>query len=172
MPSLARILDHLAETRVQLMRDADRVPPESWRRNPQDGAWSAAEVIAHLTQVERRLVAAFEKQLERGPRPARLPVRIGVPLRLSGYRVVRRKTPIPLDPALLQEKETMLAALRDARQGTLELTAKHADKNLADYRWPHPFFGMLNGYEWLRFLSYHERRHGKQIQEIVDSVLK
>lgn len=91
---------------------------------------------------------------------------------MAAYRVVRRQTPLPLDRTLLNEKETMLAELRTAREQTLRLAKLFEDRNLTGYRWPHPVFGMLNGYEWLRFLGYHEMRHGKQIQEIVDSVQK
>lgn len=172
MPSLPRIVDHLAATRARLMRSADQVSPENWRREPPRGGWSAAEVIAHLTQVERGVATNLGKQVERGPRPRALPMRVGLPLRMAAYRVVRRQTPLSLDRALLDEKETMLAELRTAREQTLRLAKLFEERNLTSYRWPHPVFGMLNAYEWLRFLGYHEMRHGKQIQEIVDSVQK
>jgi len=76
------------------------------------------------------------------------------------------KTPIPVDPQLLREKEAMVAELREVRGRTPALIEETKNRDLAVYRWRHPFLGSLNGYEWFLFLASHQIRHEKQMREI------
>ncbi len=61
----------------------------------------------------------------------------------------------------------MLAALRQVRSDTITFLNDLPDRDLGMYRWPHPFLGSLSFYDWFRVVGYHERRHSKQIREIV-----
>ena len=81
-------------------------------------------------------------------------------------RVIRRKSPVPLDESLMAEKEAMLAGLRGARERTLAFISETEQRDLSAYCWRHPFLGMLNLYEWLEMIAAHQLRHMKQIREI------
>jgi IS4 transposase len=85
---------------------------------------------------------------------------------------LKRKTPIPLDPALLVDKAESLSRHEVLRKRTLALLADNATGNsgrdLSAYRHKHPFFGYLNFYQWFYTIGYHELRHSEQIQEIVE----
>ena len=87
-------------------------------------------------------------------------------------RLIRRKTPIPLDPGVVREKEEMLAELRQVRERTLALIEETMERNLSKYRMPHPFLGTLNTYEWFQLIASHEIRHTKQMLEIAGALPK
>jgi hypothetical protein len=92
--------------------------------------------------------------------------RFHFPMWLVESRIIRRKSPIPLDPSLLNAKEEMLGELRAARERTLAFLVETSKRDLSAYCWPHPFLGMLNGYEWFEMIASHEIRHTKQMREI------
>jgi len=85
---------------------------------------------------------------------------------LAEVRVIRLKSPIPLDPQLVREKEAMLGELRDVRERTLAFLDEINNRDLRAYCWRHPFLGNLNLYEWFEMIAAHELRHTKQMQEI------
>lgn len=85
---------------------------------------------------------------------------------LAEARLISLKTPIPIDPSLLCEKEEMLAQLREVRERTLIFIEETSGKNLSKYHMPHPFLGTLNTYEWFQLIASHEIRHSKQMKEI------
>jgi hypothetical protein len=81
------------------------------------------------------------------------------------------KTPIPMDPQLLRERDAMLAELRDVRGRTLALILETRNRDLTAYRWRHPFLGSLSAYEWFWFVGTQQIRHEKQKREIVANLL-
>jgi hypothetical protein len=172
MPSLETILEKLNATRAGLLRTADSVVPDQWQTSPGDGAWSAAEVIAHLTMVERAVVGGADRILQHAPKPIPFLRRFHLPVRMVENRILRRKTPIPLDPEFLGDKEPMLAGLRSSRERTLTFLHETAGRDLRAYYRPHPFLGNLNLYDWFRVIASHEVRHTKQLQEIVEKLRK
>jgi DinB superfamily len=87
-------------------------------------------------------------------------------------RLIRRKTPIPLDPGIVREKEEMLAELRQVRERTLAFIEETMEQDLSRYRMPHPFLGALDTYEWFQMIASHELRHTKQMREIARILLK
>ena len=172
MPHLATIRKNLETSRVNLLRVADAIPALQWRTSPGNSSCSAAEVIAHLTMVERGVTGKADRVVQHPPRRVSAFGRLHLPVRIVEHRILRRKTPIPLDPAMLGEKEEMLAALRHARERTLIFLDETRDRNLREYFWPHPFLGNLNFYNWFQMIASHEVRHTKQIQEMVEALRK
>ncbi len=64
----------------------------------------------------------------------------------------------------------MLARLQEVREKTLAFMNETRECDLSAYRWPHPFFGSLNLYDWFRTIAHHEVRHTKQIREIIAAI--
>jgi hypothetical protein len=166
MRKLETILPLLGLAHANLLRAADAIGPGHWATAPSEAAWSAAEVIAHLIQVERTIVGAADRVSQKPAKPIPLHRRWRLPLALVEFRVLKRKTPIPVDPALLGEKEEMLAKFREVRERTLAFLDEVKSRDLSSYRWPHPFLGSLNLYEWFEMLARHEIRHTKQLRGI------
>jgi hypothetical protein len=87
-------------------------------------------------------------------------------------RFILRKTPIPLDPSLVCEKEEMLAQLREVRERTRVFMQETAGKGLRKHHMPHPFLGTFNLLEWLQVIASHQIRHTKQMKEIAVALPK
>jgi hypothetical protein len=170
MRDLQPIVHRLTQVRAELLAVAERVPAESWREKPAPQKWSAAEVVAHLTQVEAAIVDGMEKLLRSEPRPVPFWKRLHIPPRVSRWRFFRAETPLPLEAALLADKAAMLARFAAGRARTLKLLETHGDKDLGRWRYPHPFFGSLNGYAWFKNIYHHEVRHTAQLREIARAV--
>jgi len=170
--SLNPILEKLARAQTSFFRAADVVPPEHWGAKPSAQEWSAAEVVAHLIVVERAVLGGADRITQKTPKQIPLPKRFHLPMWLVESRLIRRKSPIPLDPGLLGDKEEMLAELRDARERTLAFLAETEKRDLSVYAWKHAFLGMLNVYEWFEMIAAHELRHTKQMKEIAERLPK
>jgi len=166
------ILEKLAHAQRRLLRSADSVPADQWKTRPARGGWSAGELIAHLIVVERGVVGRADRIQQKTPKQFSFFQRLHLPIRLVEARVIRQKSPTPVDPELIQEKETMLAALRDVRERTLAFLEETQGRNLSEYRWRHPFLGSFDMYDWFQFVAAHEARHEKQIREIAASLPK
>ena len=89
-----------------------------------------------------------------------------MPIWLVEARLIRRKSPIELDPALVGKKEEMLGELRLTRERAFAFLAETQKRDLSAYRWKHVFLGPLNVYEWFEMIAAHQLRHTKQMKEI------
>jgi uncharacterized damage-inducible protein DinB len=172
LPDVNRITALLGRSQALLYAAAEAIPVDSWRAPPSPGAWSAGEVLAHVKMVEEAIVGGVGRML--GSPPIKLPFwkRIHFSPRLAQFRQLKRKTPIPLDSALVLDKMESLSRHQALRKRTLALFSDnvtgHSGQDLRAYRHKHPFFGYLNFYDWFCTIGYHELRHTGQIQEIVD----
>ena len=147
-------------------RAADTILPESWGQRPGPEQWSAAEVVAHLVVVERTVIGKADRVIEKTPLRIPFPKRLHLPLWLVEARVVRRKSPLPMDSSLLADKECMLGSLRSAREHTFAFLEETQNRDLSAHYWKHPFLGMLSTYQWMEMIAAHQIRHAKQVMEI------
>jgi len=160
----------LRRAHIGLEAAAQSLLASLWREPPRAGAWSAAEVVGHLIMVEERVTGGARKLLQEPPPRVSIWRRLHVPPRFTEWRVIRARTPIPLDRDLLGEKDAMLERLTAARQRTLALLEQNHSRDLCAYRWPHPHLGSLNFYQWFRMIAHHEVRHTKQIREVAEAL--
>jgi hypothetical protein len=172
MPDLAPILSSLAQAQRELLRTADSIAPEDWRVHPDPDKWCAAEVVAHLMMVERFIIATADRLQHKVPRPHSFFQRRHLPVRFVALRLTRLKTPIPLDPQFVGEKESMLGELRAVRERTLAFIDETKERDLSPYRWKHMFLGSLNTYDWFQLIASHEARHEKQVRQIASALRK
>jgi hypothetical protein len=168
--NVATIVAFLNRTRANLLAVTADIQDNQWRQQPRAGGWSAGEVIAHLTMVESQVIGTATRMI--GAPAVQVPMwkQLHLPVRLAEWRGIRVKTPIPLDPKLVGEKQSMLERFAVLRQRTLAFIEENQSRELGDYRFPHPFFGSLNLYDCLRMIAFHEARHTRQMQEIVDFI--
>ncbi|MDA2912950.1 DinB family protein [Acidobacteriia bacterium AH_259_A11_L15] len=170
MQGIRAIVEKLNQVRTDLLAVTEQVSPGSWRKRSAAEKWSAAEVIAHLTMVEKAITEGTQKLVRSEPRPTPFWKRLHFPLKLEEWRFLRARTPIPLDPRLLGDKEPMLERFAAGRRKTLAFLEANRQRDLSRWRWRHPFFGSLDGYTWMECLYRHEIRHTKQLREIVQSL--
>ena len=115
MNRLDLILEQMSRSRANLFAATDAISPRTWRSAPRPEAWSVAQVIAHLTMVESAVTRGAERMIQQIPPSLPFWKKLHVPVRTAEWRLARRKSPIPLDPSLLSDKEAMLACVREAR---------------------------------------------------------
>jgi len=166
MTTLQPIREKLARAQTAFFRAADAIPAEKWDNCPGLNEWSVAELVAHLVVVERGVVTNVDRLTQKAPIPVPFTKRLHLPLWLVEARLIRRKSPVPLDDSLTAEKEAMLGGLRRVRERTLAFISETERRDLTAYCWRHPFLGMLNVYEWMEMIAAHELRHTKQVREI------
>jgi hypothetical protein len=126
-PKIDFLIASLAKTQMGLLRAADAVPAEEWKTRPSEERWSAAELVAHLMMVERAVIAKADRVAQKPPKPLPLLKRIHLPMALVESRLIRRKTPIPIDPEMLRDKEVMLAELRELRERSPGLSGRNEE---------------------------------------------
>jgi hypothetical protein len=108
---LDSILVSLVKAQTGLLTAADAVPADEWKSRPSEGKWSAAELVAHLIMVERAVIGQADRVAQKPPKRVSLLRRIHIPMALVESRWIRRKSPVPVEPAMLRDKEEMLAEL-------------------------------------------------------------
>lgn len=173
MRDLEPILAKLASAEAAFLRAADAIGAEQWHERPRPDCWSAAELAAHLSDVERGVRGFADRIIEKAPLPVPIYKRWHVPLALVEARLAKRKTPaIVRRSTELADKETMLAGLRSVRERTLAFLEETRHRDLRAYGWRHPFLGRLNFYGWFRFIAAHEIRHSKQMWEVAQNLRK
>jgi uncharacterized damage-inducible protein DinB len=162
----APIVEKLTQAQSLLLSAADSITPEQWQTAPAEGRWCAAEVVAHLTLVERGVLQNADRITQKEPKTWPFYRRFHMPLRIVEKRWIRTKSPRAVAPISVGGKEHMLAELRDVRERTFAFLDETKARDLSVYRWPHPFLGTLDLYEWVAFIASHQIRHTKQMREI------
>jgi DinB superfamily len=170
--NLSSIIAKLNHSRSAFLRVAESVPGHRWTAKPSAEEWSAAELVVHLVLVEQGIVVTARRMIEKTPKHFALWKRFHFPMWLVEARVVRRKSPIPLDPSLISAKENMLRQMGQTRQATLQFLEETSGRKLSVYRWKHPFLGNLNLYEWFEMIAAHQVRHTMQLKEIESRLRK
>jgi hypothetical protein len=122
--------------------------------------------------VERAVIGKADRLAQKTPKRIPLLRKIHLPMILAEVRLVRLKSPVPVDAALVRDKEAMFADLREVRERSLAFLEETRARDLSEYYWPHPALGELNTYGWIRMIAAHEVRHTKQLREIVLSLPK
>ncbi len=166
--NLGPLIERLRRTRERFEAAALKIPGAHWRTPPIEAAWSAAEIVAHVTMVETLMAGAAAKITRKPPVVVPLLKRFHVPVALVAWRGRRVETPIPLDTLLLDDREVMLSRLAEQRARTLAVLGAGRGTNLRGYRLQHPLLGSLHYYDWFRTLAAHDVRHAKQLNEIMN----
>jgi DinB family protein len=172
-PRIRELLGYIDAHRRALLEAAASVPAELRGQRPEADSWSVAEVLEHLSIIEKRVAgmlsihvaAAREKGV--GPDEETSSVVASYPRSEAVLdrtkRIVAVKSVVPtgtLDAnaatqSLAQSREAMVSALRNANGVSLEHLMQ-----------AHPVLGELNLYHWIVALGLHEDRHAAQIREI------
>lgn len=173
MSKLQPIFEKLAHAQTEFLRTADAIATPLWLVQAKPGCWSAADLVAHLCDVERGVRGYADRIIRKTPLSVPLYKRFHFPLVLVESRVIKRKVPAIVTPqSQLGDKEIMLARLRGVRERTLAFLQETQHRDLSAYGWRHPFLGRLSFYSWFAFIAAHEIRHSKQMWEIGQNLRK
>jgi hypothetical protein len=169
---LEEVLARLDTARATLRQAVDQVPPPLQRQRPEPDRWSAAEVVEHLTLVERifsgRIVNALNAGRSAGlaaEAHPRAPLPDPIEQRMSD-RANKRQAPETAHPTGTVDVATGWATL-ESNHATLRAALAGCDGlALSQVTLDHGFFGTMNVYQWIELIAAHEGRHAAQVREI------
>jgi hypothetical protein len=127
----------------------------------QASSWTVLEIIEHVTLVEERYLRWIEQGDTGAPPPdADKEMRIFMMIR---NRDQQREAPDAMWPTgrFLAISEAT-AAFNEIRNRALAMAGEALYSLAAE----HPFFGRLNGAEWMQLIDGHARRHADQIRDL------
>lgn len=138
-------------------------------KQPSPGEWSVGEIVHHVMLIERtvrRLVWALRWRLVGSP--ARAGVEKTAAMEKVGARDGRVKTMQRFLPSHGQPLHRLLESYKRERQKTLKLARRADFDKLRRRAFRHYVLGYMNGEEWLLFNGYHEERHRRQVEEVLE----
>jgi hypothetical protein len=173
--SVAEIFDDIDGTRARLLQSAEGLSAEQQSFRPVPEKWTVAEVLEHLSIVERRvakLVASLLDEAEadgqaRDDAAPFVPVSIAEFVEQTRARELTAPENISPNGAPLADS---LDALRDSRAALQALRPRAERVDGHTILFPHPVWGPLNLYQWLLFVGAHEARHLAQIEALKEAM--
>ncbi|HEX3560008.1 MAG TPA: DinB family protein [Pyrinomonadaceae bacterium] len=179
--SVAEIFDDIDGTRTRLLESVEGLSGGQQNFRPAPEKWSVAEILEHLSIVERRVArllgslvekaeAAGQAEAAGGARRATAPF---APVSIAEF-VEQTRTQKITAPENIRPTGAALAAslasLRDSRAALQALRPRVERVDGHDARFPHPVWGPLNLYQWLAFVGAHEARHLAQINALKETM--
>jgi hypothetical protein len=165
----ARVVKHLEETRAKFLASVRGLSPQQSGWRSAEGRWTIAEVAEHIALTEAAIHGMVEQVLKSPPAPEKKAEVAGKDERIL-ERIPNRANKAQA-PEVLKPKNTFgsleetVKAFEKGRAANLEI-ARSSTQDLRSHFAPHPFFGALDTYQWLLFVSAHSDRHTQQIEEV------
>jgi DinB superfamily len=174
-PRTEEVLNYLEERRADLRAAVDSVPVEMRNKQPGADRWSVAQVLDHLTIIDRRVTKGVRKWIADaqaaglGPETDTSSVLHTIP----SERITDRSRPVEapemIRPSADIDAEQAWSQLVHAREELRSAFLTGDGQALTEVVQPHPVLGPINIYQWLLFSGSHEARHTLQVREIADS---
>jgi hypothetical protein len=168
-PRISEVLHYIDEQAAALRAAFEAVPPERRALRPAPDRWSPAEVVHHVTIVERRLVQRLRSFIEQTPAIPLEQDTSPILLTLRTARAVdRTKRLVASDAAEPRETDATRVwdDFEETRRALKDVIASGDGLAFGSVSARHPGLGELNGYEWIAFAGAHAARHAEQIREM------
>jgi uncharacterized damage-inducible protein DinB len=171
-PRVAEVLEYLDARRDELRTAVDLVPPDLRDKQPGPNRWSVAQVLDHLSMIDRRVGIGMKKWIADarirgiGPETETASVLGSVPTALIIDRSRRVNAPEEIRPKTSVDAQTAWEALEAARENLRTAFLNGDGAALSEVIQPHPILGPINVYQWILFVGSHEARHTAQVREI------
>ena len=163
---MKRALKRLDSVHEKLINCISALEPTIYSRQPGTGEWSVAEIVHHLCLVEARVIKELEGAIARAPK--RVPFfRRLIPTVIVSSRAIRVKAPKAMNPIDAPARDIAIKNFDRARTSLKTLCATHGHERFRNLVFKHPFLGEIDGVATVAFIGYHEKRHYKQILEVL-----
>jgi hypothetical protein len=175
-PRVQEVLNYLDSQRNGLRDAVDLVPPELREKQPSPDRWSVAQVLDHLTLIDRRVGLGVKKWIADarlgglGEETETASVLSTLPVSLIADRSSRRNAPDEVRPQTGIDARTAWVALEQAREKLRSAFLTGDGLALAEVIQIHPVLGPINIYQWMLFVGGHEARHTAQVREIASEL--
>ncbi len=163
---IAALRTALNADRRALRAAVERVPESLRTVKPAPDRWSVADVLEHLSIVERGALMRVRALIQEAPAtgaPAEL-----TPLDrdLLANRTRRITAPDRIQPTGAMSVDASLTSLESSREELLAALDDAEGRDLSRVTQAHPALGPLDGYQWIAIIGGHEMRHSLQVDEI------
>jgi uncharacterized damage-inducible protein DinB len=160
----------LETSRRRLLTAVQGVTEEEWRRRPSTNRWSIAECAEHLTAAELPLARFFATGAREQPsEEERREIRgkDDFVRRFLRDRSQKGEAPERIRPkGRFATREETIRTFEERRAANI-FYVRQTSEPLRECFAPHPFAGVLDGYQWVLTLAAHTDRHAEQIEEIL-----
>jgi hypothetical protein len=171
--SISEIYANNKKVRDRLLSVVSALSDEDAKLTSTTGGWTIAQVIEHISMVERGAASICVRLLKKARDQG---LTAGDDLEPSAEFVqrtaeianVRVEAPEIVRPS---EGATISNSLRSLKESSLlfdEIRPLFEKYNACTQKFPHPFLGELTAVEWLMMAGGHEARHLKQIENILE----
>ena len=175
-PRTEEVLNYLDAQRKELRAAIDSIPTATRNTQPTANQWSVAQVLDHLTIVDRRVAAGVGKWIADaqasglGQEEETTSVTGTIPNEKIVDRSRKVEAPEEIRPRTDIDAETAWAELEQARAKLRAAFLTGDGFALGQVVQTHPVLGPINVYQWMLFCASHEARHTLQIREIGDQL--
>ena len=163
---MKKALKRLDSVHQKVIGTVSTLEPNVYSQRPSEGEWSVAEIVHHLCLVEGRVIKELEGAIAREPRRVGF-LRRFLPTSIVSLRLIRVKAPKAMDPLDAPIREVAIENFDRVRSSLKTLCATHGDDRFRNLVFKHPFLGEIDGVATVSFVGYHEKRHYKQIREVL-----
>ena len=164
----AKALQLLDDSENEFLSSVSGLSDAQWNFKAAPERWSIAQTAEHIMLSESLIFSAVTGSLQTpvdpdweaktGDKAAKIEKTL---LDRSG----KATAPDALQPKSKLTREEIISRYKTARAKTREF-ATTTDAALKEHLVPNPFFGPLNGYDWLIYVPLHNMRHDLQIAEV------
>ena len=163
----AELIDLLNKSNREFLEAVETVTDRQWSFKPGPDRWSIAEVAEHLVLSEAALFDNATKNVN-GSADEKWDVTLGktdLLRRALPNRSTRVTAPEEIQPKHGLTRAQLMARFKEQRARTLAY-AQETEAPLKAHTVANPFFGPLNGHQWLLYIPLHNLRHNLQIAEV------
>ena len=163
-------LKNLQATHDAFLKSIAGLSEKQWRFKAAPERWSVAEVAEHITISESTFLGTLQNEVMTSPadpaKRAEVKGKDEMVLKMVPDRTQKRHAPENLRPVnRWSNRDELTKAFEENRKATMDYV-KTTTGDLRDHFAPHGSPGLLDGYQWILFISAHSERHTKQIDEV------
>lgn len=167
------LVDAISRTRQSLLKHVSGLSDAQLSYKPEGGEWSLNDILHHLALTDeangklasRALRHAQEKSVPPDPTPDGSVVHC-LDEALTPLTNVKATAPDFVRPQSHQSAADSLARLEASRERMVAVVEQLSSYDLTQLKYPHPFLGELDMYQWILIAGGHEGRHVAQIKRI------
>lgn len=172
-PRIQELVDHIAAHRREVYAAVAAVPENLRERRPAPGRWSVAEVLEHLSLIERRVAARLSAEVT-AARANNVGSDTETSSVVASFQHIERVTdrrnklvsPEATRPTGTLDAQASARALTESRAVMLSALQNADGVALGGLMQVHPVLGTLSMYHWIVALGLHDARHAAQIREV------
>jgi hypothetical protein len=173
--NISEIYDANDKIRATLKETVSSLTDEQANFLPEEGKWSVANLVEHISLVESGITRIFGKILNEakakgGVSGGEAKISEEFLQKLSWGREQKFQAPERVHPSGKLSIAESLAKMDENRVKLEELRPLFETVECSEFKFPHPAFGDLTAHEWLALLGGHEMRHIAQIQKILSQI--